>query len=105
MTQQLLADYKKIPKVKKQGGKHGFLLPASHILPSGKEMYQGLLSFAENLSAEHDKRKKLGAKQWRSQWMRMRESGTKKLDVSESDTYDDMAQHLADLSSDLAMLE
>jgi len=99
----------------KQGGKHGFLLPASHILPSGKEMYQGLLSFAENLSAEHDKRKKLGAKQWRSQWMRESRANKKlgeggrvkgvrrRRDLNAFPT--DMTQHLADLSSDLAMLE
>merc|ERR1711939_184611 len=99
MTQQLLADYKKIPKVKKQGGKHGSLLPASHILENGKEMYQGLLSFAENLSVEYDRRKKLGPKRWRTGWER--ESHRESFQTHDVGT----SQQLADLSADLAMLE
>lgn len=83
----------------KQGGKHGFLLPASHILENGKEMYQGLLSFAENLSVEYDRRKKLGPKRWRTGWER--ESHRESFQTHDVGT----SQQLADLSADLAMLE
>jgi hypothetical protein len=45
------------------GGK-GFLLPANQILPASKEMYQGLISFTENMHKAHTERKMLGAKKW-----------------------------------------
>jgi len=48
-------------------GGHGFLLPASQILPASKEIYQGLLSFVENLADAHKQREKLGVKEWTAQ--------------------------------------
>merc|ERR1711970_715825 len=46
-------------------GGHGFLLPASQILPASKEIYQGLLSFVENLADAHKQREKLGVEEWK----------------------------------------
>merc|ERR1712072_1495888 len=48
-------------------GGHGFLLPASQILPASKEIYQGLLSFVDNLADAHKQREKLGVKEWTAQ--------------------------------------
>jgi len=77
-------------------GGHGFLLPAAQILPASKEVYQGLLSFVDNLAEAHKKREKMGVKQWEME----NHSETRKLDKEERMEID-MSEHLDELSKEL----
>jgi len=82
-----------------RGGK-GFLLPAGQILPASKEIYQGLLSFAQVMYDEHEEREKMGADKWKkmihrkTRELELRESGMTGLDSAEETedlaTLDDM---------------
>merc|ERR1711939_394573 len=81
-----------------QGGHHGFLLPASQILTSSKEMYQGLLSFVQNLYDEHEKRGKMGVNKWRHQWRERRMDSNRELEG-------DMSHRLQELRNALVSLE
>jgi len=101
-----------------QGGQHGFLLPASQIMSSSKELYQGLKSFVQNLYNEHEKRGKMGVNQWKNQW---RETGRKEksmashrdklakaessLEHAESSLKGDMSHTLQELHNTLVSLE
>jgi len=77
-------------------GGHGFLLPASQILPASTEVHKGLLSFLGDISKEHDKRERMGAEEWRKEIAEESMAlAAKELDET------DLTAHLAALSAEL----
>lgn len=92
-----------------RGGK-GFLLPASQIKPASKEIYKGLINFSSSLGTQHDKRMKLGAKEWSAEIRRNTEELKREMKRAQKREMLDEALGTDEISADssledVAMLE